>query len=227
MMTLMKAVLLTVSVAVFSSAAACDRSSGNSTTPTTGNPTPVSAGGGDGDETPAEVDVDKDKKQIIKAVAKLLKVPDKGIEVDLPMSAQVPGITVYKARATSIDPIAYSVGIVHKGKVISDRAQALRTVAAAWGYGQTRSVPAATVAGAFGILEGANDAWRPILDQDDLDILSENRRKIVFLPRETTVDGKPAVQYWVKSAEPPLWMTTAIFEPDGSVTLSREEHAVF
>lgn len=173
-----------------------------------------------------EPDVQADQKAIEKTVAKLMSASAGDVKIEFPTVA-VPGMAVFKARVTSMDPIPYVVGVVHQGKVITDNADALKRVVAAWGYGAERTVPVDQVAAIFGILEGADDAWRPIISAGDLDVMSAKRKEIMFLPRESTIDGKPAVQYWVKSAEPPLWMTTAVIQPDGSVAIDKQEHWVF
>jgi hypothetical protein len=184
---------------------------------------------GPGEVSPApssssESDVEK---RISNAVAKLLQVKPAAVEVELIEDVEVPGLTVFKARATIADDVAYSVGVVQGDQVVTDQQQALNLVAKAWKYGRQRTVPADQVAAVFGVLEGAEQAWMPIVNADQLEPMSEDRKKLMFLPRETEVDGKPAVQYWVTSAEPPLWLTTAVIDDHGAVSLSTEEHWVF
>lgn len=171
-------------------------------------------------------DLPEQTRIITAAVAERMGVQPGVIKVEFP-NATVPGLAVFKAIVTSAQPVAYSVGVVHQGEVITDRADALKRVVAAWGYGARRTVPVVQVAAVFGALEVSDQAWRPILTREQIDAMSSRRRQMVFLPREATVDGKPAVQYWVKSVKPPLSLTTAIIEPDGSVTMDRQEHWVF
>ncbi len=85
-------------------------------------------------------------------------------------------------------------------------------------------VPPERVAVVLGVFEGGSrEPADALVTQAQIDAMGEEQKKVIFLPRETTVDGKPAVEYWATSGEVPLWKSTAVIHPDRTVQLSRRE----
>jgi hypothetical protein len=166
-------------------------------------------------------------KRIQDDVAKRLGVSAAEVEVTVFQEAEVPGMTVFRAYVPSPKPGRpgrYSYGVVKGDAVESDRKKATTMVLEAWGYGPERTVPPERVALVLGVLEGGSrEPADALVTQAQIDAMSETQKKVIFLPRETTVDGKPAVEYWATSGEVPLWKTTAVIQPDRTVQLSREE----
>lgn len=153
------------------------------------------------------------------------------IEVQLHTTVPVPGLHVFTAREIGGrgPGQVYSAGVVDGQNVVSDRAEAMRLVAKAWGYGPRRTVSAENVASVIGLLEGATSKPKPLVSDKDLAFYQKTARKeyadAAFLPRETEVDGQPAVQYCNTSSRPPFWLATAIFRADGTVEVTRESVA--
>lgn len=159
------------------------------------------------------------------AVAERLGVPPTAVAVDEVARGKVPGVVVFvgfkvfddgaRARATP--------GVLIDGRAELDLDAARRAVAKAWGYGPERPVDAATVASVYAHLQATDEAVNPLTKQRHIDRVHSRWRDQVFLPREVEVDGAPAVEFWVQSAEPPLWMNTVVFGADGAVTMGSKE----
>jgi hypothetical protein len=146
------------------------------------------------------------------------------VDVDVLDTADVPNAFVFRARQPSKKGRhgSFRVGVVDAGGVTLGRDAAINRVLLAWGYGKTRSVPAAKVAQVIGYLEGDNEyPSMPLLDPTNVSTMREDWRPLVFLPRESTVDGHPAVEYWVnfgavENTPPLLTRAQLIVQPDGS-----------
>lgn len=160
-------------------------------------------------------------------VAKRLGVSASEVEVTVFKEAEVPGMTVFRAYVPSPKPGRpgrYSYGVVKGNTVESDRKKTTTMVLEAWNYGPERTVPPERVALVLGVFEGGSrEPADALVTQAQIDAMREEQKKVLFLPRETTVDGKPAVEYWATSGEVPLWKTTAVINPDRTVQLTREE----
>lgn len=160
-------------------------------------------------------------------IAERLNVSASDVEVSLFDEANVPGMTVFRAYVPSPKegrPGRYSYGVVAGDTIESDRKKATTMVLDAWSYGPERTVPPERVALVLGLFEGGSrEPADAFVTQAQIDEMREEQKAVMFLPRETTVDGKPAVEYWAASGEVPLWKTTAVIEPDRTVTLSKEE----
>jgi hypothetical protein len=166
-------------------------------------------------------------ERIQKEVAKRLDASANEVEVTLFEEAQVPGMTVFRAYVPPPKPGRpgrYSYGVI-KGDIVElDRKKATTMVLEAWGYGPERAVPPERVALVLGVFAGGSrEPADALLTQAHLDAMSEKQRKVIFLPREATVDGKPAIEYWATSGEVPLWKATAVIHPDRTVETSIEE----
>ena len=167
------------------------------------------------------------EQRIKEHIAERLDASASDVEVTLFEDADVPGMTVFRAYVPSARrgrPGRYSYGVVEGATIESDRKKATTMVLEAWNYGPERTVPPERVALVLGLFEGGSrEPADAFLTQAQIDDMREEQQELMFLPRETTVDGKPAVEYWAASSEVPLWKTTAVIEPDRTVTLSKEE----
>jgi hypothetical protein len=159
------------------------------------------------------------------AVAQKRNVPASDIQVTVLKAARVPQTTVFSARVLSEKGKrgSYAFGVVSGGQVVLDKAQAYALVARQWGYGAKRTVPAAEVARVFALLESTAEPAEAVLDEARIKSLPPKWREFLTLPKETVVDGHPAVEFWVLAPEPPVWQTQVIFLPDGSVKLDGKE----
>nr|AYM53882.1 hypothetical protein [Kofleria flava] len=166
-------------------------------------------------------------KRIQEEVAKRLDASASEVEVTTFKEAEVPGMTVFRAYVPSPKagrPGRFSYGVVKGNTIESDRKKATTMVLEAWNYGPGRTVPPERVALVLGVFEGGSrEPADALVTQAQVDAMSETQKKVIFLPREATVDGKPAVEYWATSGEVPLWKTTAVINPDRTVQTSREE----
>lgn len=167
------------------------------------------------------------EKRIQEEVAKRLDASASEVEVTVFKEAEVPGMTVFRAYVPSPKagrPGRFSNGVVKGDAVETDRKKATAMVLEAWSYGPERTVPPERVALVLGVFEGGSrEPADALVTQAQIDAMSETQKKVIFLPRETTVDGKPAIEYWATSGEVPLWKTTAVIHPDRTVQTSREE----
>lgn len=170
---------------------------------------------------------DSVEQRIKDFVAKQLDVSSADVEVSIFEEADVPGMTVFRAYIPSLKagrPGRYSYGVVAGDTIEADRKKATTMVIDAWDYGPERTVPPERVALVLGVFEGGSrEPADAFLTQAQIDQMREEQRKVMFLPRETTVNGKLAVEYWAASSEVPLWKTTAVINPDRTVELSIEE----
>jgi hypothetical protein len=159
------------------------------------------------------------------AVAQKRNVAASDIQVTVLKAAKVPHATVFSARVLSEKGKrgSYAFGVVSGGQVLLDKAQAYALVAKQWGYGAKRTVPAAEVARVFALLESTAEPAEAVLDEARIKSLPPKWRAFLTLPKETVVDGHPAVEFWVLAPEPPVWQTQVIFLPDGSVKLDGKE----
>lgn len=92
---------------------------------------------------------------------------------------------------------------------------ALTAVLGAWGYGPERSRPPADVAAVAGFLETRTESTTPLLRPKDWAHVRPEWAAHVERPQELTVEGQPAVAYWVTSAKPPLWRSVLVVTPEG------------
>jgi hypothetical protein len=179
---------------------------------------------GNRDQRAKEVNVAADENLIRKELAHQLDAKPSELEVTILTDANVPGVTVFTVYAPPPERGengTYGYGVVHDGRVVTNRSEAMNIVARAWGYGPKRTVPPEKVALVFGTLEGRlGDEADPLVKQRMIDRMSPERRQGVFLPRETEVDGDPAVEYWVESpGDPGLWRSQVVFHPGGKASL--------
>jgi len=165
--------------------------------------------------------------QIIQAhYAQELKVAPTDIKVRIPTKVAIPGITLFKASADpkKVGRHVTRNGIVEGGEIFVEK-EAMARVARAWNYGENRTVSAKDFATVMGILHNAKHGSAAITDADTLDVFKSTahpkQAAAAALPVETTVDGKPAVQYSLTS-EGPLTIVTAIVHPDFRVELQTQ-----
>jgi hypothetical protein len=190
--------------------------------------TQASPGGGAGKSETSHTGQADVESKIKKHIADKMSVPADTVEVTILEDADVPGIVVfstYVAPPKKGRPGRHAYGVVAGDTVESDHDRARTLVLDAWNYIPERTVPAEKVARVLGLLEGkSREPAEPILLQKHIDAMSEHQKKVLFLPREATVDGTPAVQYWMTSGDVPLWLSTAVIGPDRKVTIKKEEH---
>ncbi|HET9621263.1 MAG TPA: hypothetical protein VFP84_07855 [Kofleriaceae bacterium] len=164
------------------------------------------------------------------AVAREVKVGDDDVKVQVLDDVDVPGITVFLAtvhRDKAGRFLARS-GIVEGGKLFSEAA-AMARVARAWGYGAKRTVPPETVAEVFGALHVATASATAMYDPDTIEAFKKTakprRAAALAMPRETTVNGLPAVTYCVSSSAPSVLFSTvtAVIHPDFRVELHAQK----
>lgn len=164
------------------------------------------------------------RSTIKKKVAEIDEVPESEVTLTR-FEEPTPGLFVFQAETPGAIPDRgpeYTFGVLAGGRV--EVRNAIELVAEVWGYDESRPVPAVTVAKVFGLLGSDIEPHRPLLEEKDLDKVHERHRDLVALPRETTVDGRPAVQYWETSPrEPFLMRVTAVFQPDSTVAFQVEE----
>jgi hypothetical protein len=168
----------------------------------------------------------RDVSMVKEYVAQQRKKPSTDVEVKVLAQANVPHTTVFRARLLSERgrPGSFTVGIVSDGKIITGFDQAAATIAKEWSYGAKRSVPAEKMALVLGWLEGVREPSQAITTTEQLDVVQPAWQKFMYLPKETTVEGHPAVQYWVQApGERPAWESQAVFLPDGTVKLRIKE----
>jgi len=159
------------------------------------------------------------------AIAKEIRVSPDDVKVR-PLHVSVPGITVFTA---SVHPAKAGRGVTRTGIVeggsIYVETEAMSRVARAWGYGARRAVPATTVAQVFGALHNAAAESSPFIDDDTVQtyksVSGPRRAAAVAMPVEATVDGLPAVVYYLTSSSrgTPFSEVTAIVHPDFQIEL--------
>lgn len=168
---------------------------------------------------------DKDIAVAQRAVAQELNVSASDIKVR-PVSVAVPGITVFSASA---DPAKAGrhvtrTGIIEGGTMYVET-EAMSRVARAWGYGAKRTVPPVAVAQVFGALHSATAESSAFIDESTIQtykkVSGPKRAAAIAMPKESTVDGNPAVVYCLTSSARsiPFSVVTAIVKPDFKVEL--------
>ena len=171
----------------------------------------------------AEADVKTHIEEIRQAVAKTEELDPAGVEITVLDHADVPGLVVFRAKLTAARArrAGAFVGVYGAGKALTDSDEAMQAVINAWHYGARRTVPAERVAAVLGFLEGVREPAHPILTAADLSAVANPEwRGKVALPREVTVQGKPGVEYFNRSGQPPLWRTVAVVDGHGTLELS-------
>lgn len=167
----------------------------------------------------------QDIATVQRALAHELNVAEGDVKVS-PLDVSVPGITVFTAtvnRAKAGRNVTRT-GIV-EGGAIHVETDAMSRVARAWGYGAKRTVPPVTVAEVFGALHSATAESTAFIDADTVQtykkVAGPKRAAAVALPAETTVDGNPAVVYYLTSSARaiPFSMVTAIVRTGFQVEL--------
>jgi hypothetical protein len=169
-------------------------------------------------------------KWIESEVAKSEKLSAENLEATVLPHADVPGVTPFRCRVKSKSGRrgGFIVGVVHNGKLELDTDRAIELVITAWHYGAKRTVTPVQVARVIGFLEGEMEPAYPVLSSEDIEALADPLWKpIVFLPREATIDGAPAVEYWNRDGRPPLWLAQLVVKPGGKVELSRKSIGSF
>jgi hypothetical protein len=169
---------------------------------------------------------DKDIELVKKTVAQELKVSPGDVKVRVNSDAKAPGVTVF---AAAVDPAKAGRNVTRTGVVdggaIYKETEAMSHVARAWAYGAKRTVPAATVASVFAALHNATAESSAMTDPDMLDVFKSTanpkQAAAAALPKETVVDGNPAVVYCLTSSTrtTPFTVVTAIIKPDYQVEL--------
>jgi hypothetical protein len=157
------------------------------------------------------------------AVAKAESVDAAGLDITVMPHSDVPHLVVFRAKLAHAKGRRGGafVGVYGNGKLITDSDEAMQAVIAAWRYGATRTVKPERVAAVLGFLEGVRDAAHPILSEADIAALPKDDWKSkVALPKEVTVNGKPGVEYWNRSGQPPLWKTVALVGSDGKLDVT-------
>ncbi len=180
--------------------------------------------------TKPDTDAESLTNQISGHIAGETNIAAADLAVTLHDSVAVPDVAVFSVRQTSgpARERLYRSGVVHKGQVILDQRQAMEIVVRAWQYGAKRTVSAVDFATVVGFLEGFRTEARPLVDNDDLAFFKRTERpeyaKAAFLPREATIEGRPAVQYCNRSeSRVPFWITTAVIKADNTLDISVEQ----
>ncbi len=141
--------------------------------------------------------------------------------------AEVPGWLVFRARIVPTDsqqrPSPWTVGMVSADEVVLTEAKTLPRLFAAWGYGpKARPVSADTFARVVAFLQSHTSSVSAVLSDTDLESLRPDLRKRLSAPRERSVWGKTAVEFWSRSGNPPFWLNTIVFASDGTFTATRK-----
>ena len=171
-------------------------------------------------------DKQRDIALVQKHYATEFKVDPGDIKVRVDEAVKIPGITLFSAVP---DP-AKAGRNVHRGGIVEGgaihvEAEAMQRVARAWSYGAQRTVPATQFAQVMSQLQSSRHGISAILDADTLDVFKSishpEQAAAAALPKETTVDGLPAVEYCIQSEARsiPFTVVTAIVKPDFQVEL--------
>jgi hypothetical protein len=158
-------------------------------------------------------------------IAQGLKLAPADIRVEI-VDAKALGVTVFTATA---DPGKAGREISRSGAVdggtIYVEAEAMSRVARAWGYGTQRTVPAETVAKVFGLLHSSTHETSALVGDRMLRVFKQTahpkQAAAAEAPKETDIDGRPAVSYCITSSERsiPFTVVTAVVGPDFRVEL--------
>ena len=184
------------------------------------------SGGGGSKGSAAMSGKQADVEEIRRQAAKRFKVDPDDIRVKITEKPPIPGITLFSAlpdpkklgRHTGLR------GILQDG-VIYTEVEAMSRVVKAWGYGPKRTVSAADFAQVMAILHSERYASGAIANDFTLKAFkasaSPKRAAAAALPKETVVDGLPAVEYCMTSEARmnPFAVVTAIIKPDFRVEL--------
>lgn len=168
-----------------------------------------------------------DQARLREALARRFQLPAERVAVQVQTEPPLPGLLVFTAADSQGDGHLLGAGVFAPAKDGAPEELLLETTAAvgralrALGYGPKGGVPAVQVARVAGTLESSNDVAYPVLVQEDLSTVRAEWRGVVHLPRETTVGGRAAVEYFVRSGRPPLWRTQLAVQEDGSVQFQR------
>lgn len=168
---------------------------------------------------------DKDLAVARRAVAQDLNVSASDVKAS-PINVAVPGITVFSA---AVDPAKAGrqvsrTGIIEGGAMYIET-DAMSRVARAWGYGAKRTVPPVAVAQVFGALHSSTAESSAFIDDGTIQtykkVSGPKRAAAIAMPKETTVDGNPAVVYCLTSSARsiPFSVVTAIVKPDFKVEI--------
>ena len=135
-----------------------------------------------------------------------------------PVSVEVPGRLVFRAvHPGRPEGTNYWAGVVSDAGVELDVQAALTDVFQAWGYGQTRTVPAEDVAHVATYLwPGLHEEPSPLLSEETRSLMRQTVRDRVAVPLEVTHDGAPAVRFWFGTAGEPMRCATVVAHPDGT-----------
>jgi len=139
----------------------------------------------------------------------------------------VPGTVVFRGKQPSKKGRrgSFVVGVVTSDCVTLGRDAAIARILKAWGYGANRTMLPEKVARVIGFIEG--DQWypaKPMLDATAIRWATEEWKPLLFPPRDATLEGHPAVEWWVNFAvventPPQLTRAQLIVMPDGSTKL--------
>lgn len=139
------------------------------------------------------------------------------VELEVFEDVSVPGVIAFRAFHYDEDdiPADWAAGAMDSQGVAWGADAAISKVLGAWGYGPSRTKTAVEVAAVAGFLEVTNEETTPLLKAEDWSYIKAAWQEPLEAPKESEVDGQPAVVYWNSSAEPPLWRTTLVVGPDG------------
>lgn len=157
------------------------------------------------------------KKRAQTAAAQMLGTAAGDVEVTVLEEPRLPGVTIFRARAVSRKGRrgSYVFGVVQRERVELDADRAIELVLRVLRHRPGELPEPALVARTIGFLEGRAEPAHPILTAEELELMNDDWRPHMCLPRRTEVEGVPAIEYWNRAGGPP-WHTLVVLRPDGS-----------
>jgi len=106
------------------------------------------------------------------------------------------------------------VGIVlEDGTVELNDSAAMSAVGRSWRAGVVSPLEVAQVTA---LLASAVDDAFVFREEEDLEDLRAEFAALVHVPRAETIDGHPAVVFWLAAGDPPFTRAEVVFGPDGA-----------
>ena len=115
------------------------------------------------------------------------------------------------------------VGVAGPDGVELNEQQVIKKVLRIWGCNGFGVVPVLKVAKTIGFLLSGIESVSAVTSDADFHYLPEDFQPHLHLPRESTNDGRPVIEWWNESGEPPFFRTQLIFEKDGSIQITNTE----
>lgn len=135
-----------------------------------------------------------------------------GVDIDgytFEFGPPIPGVIVFTAYESGV-PHSNITG-AYDGQFHFEFDDSSTLVLTSLGFGDEEVDPA-VIAAAVGMLQ--DNPGTPFLTEDAIDLGGDP--SVMAPPRSTSVDGRPAVEFWNKSSRQMPWRVTVVADADGT-----------